>query len=390
MSEKEFYFGRGSAAMFDEYMDFINYVFGFNGNERDFKKLLPKLYKPELDPAGHSYVVVEDGKIKAAVGAFDHDLSVCGELLKTRGIGNVAVHPYERSRGFMKKLMNLALEDMIKDGVVLSALGGRRQRYRYFSYEKIGTRIGFSVNSDNIRHTFGSSFEPVFEFRKVGPDSDEALDGIYSLYMSQLLHCVRERERLYDILVSWSSKVYAAYFKKDERFAGYCVTEDSSVREFLLDPVYQPWLPEFLRDLYKYLGKGSIGVTVPPHLNAYAEMLIDIGEHYDIAPPKSFTVLNFKAVVGAFMKLKATCSALADGRFTVDIDGFAGPERIEISVSKGIPSVEYTTGEPDLELSHIEAMNLFFAPYRPERERLGAVQKSWFPLPLFLYSADAV
>ena len=80
---KSLYMGRGTAEMFDDYMDFINYVFGFNGNSSDFKKLLPKLYKYEYEPAVSSYVAVEDGKLKAAIGAFDHDISVCGEYLKT-------------------------------------------------------------------------------------------------------------------------------------------------------------------------------------------------------------------------------------------------------------------------------------------------------------------
>ena len=30
MENKDIYFGRGTAEMFDDYMDFINYVFGFN------------------------------------------------------------------------------------------------------------------------------------------------------------------------------------------------------------------------------------------------------------------------------------------------------------------------------------------------------------------------
>ena len=104
----EIYYGRGTAEMFDDYMDFINYVFGFNGNSSDFKKLLPKLYKYDYKPAFSSYVTVDNGKLKAAVGAFDHDISVCGRYIKTRGIGNVAVHPYARGCGYMKKLMNMA------------------------------------------------------------------------------------------------------------------------------------------------------------------------------------------------------------------------------------------------------------------------------------------
>ena len=122
MEEKNIYAGRGNASMYDDYLDFINFVFGFNGRERDFPKLLPKLYGREDDPAASSYVVTEGGKLKAAVGAFDHELVVCGRALKCRSIGNVAAHPYDKSRGFMRRLMHMAVEDMVKDGVVLSTL----------------------------------------------------------------------------------------------------------------------------------------------------------------------------------------------------------------------------------------------------------------------------
>ena len=92
MADTIIYKGRGNAEMYDDYMDFINYVFGFNGNEQDFKKLLPKLYNPECDPCYNNYVVTENGKLKAAIGAFDSEVTVGGEVLKCRGIGNVAVH----------------------------------------------------------------------------------------------------------------------------------------------------------------------------------------------------------------------------------------------------------------------------------------------------------
>ena len=40
----------------------------------------------------------------------------------------------------MKKLMNMALEDMKKQGFHLSCLGGMKQRYEYFSYTPCGQR----------------------------------------------------------------------------------------------------------------------------------------------------------------------------------------------------------------------------------------------------------
>lgn len=51
MADTIIYKGRGNAEMYDDYMDFINYVFGFNGNEQDFKKLLPSSTIPNATPA---------------------------------------------------------------------------------------------------------------------------------------------------------------------------------------------------------------------------------------------------------------------------------------------------------------------------------------------------
>ena len=116
-NEQDIYAGRGTENYYDDYMDFINYVFGFNGNRDDFKKLLPKIYRPEDKPVENSYIVAENGKLKAAIGAYDIIYNAFGEDVKIRGIGNVAVHPYARSKGYMKLLMNRAVEDMIADGV---------------------------------------------------------------------------------------------------------------------------------------------------------------------------------------------------------------------------------------------------------------------------------
>ena len=180
MSDEKIYAGRGNASMHDEYIDFINYVFGFNGRDRDFPKLLPKLYRREDDPAGNSYVVTENGRIRAAVGAFDHTMTVCGRELRCRSIGNVAAHPYDKSRGFMRKLMDMAVEDMVRDGIAISTLGGKRQRYNYFSYEKSGTTYRFSVNSDNMRHTFGTdrTAHHRFDVRALTADDTASLDAI--------------------------------------------------------------------------------------------------------------------------------------------------------------------------------------------------------------------
>ena len=90
----ELYFGRGNASMRDDYLDFINLVFGFNGVSPDFLKMYPNLYKAEYDPCYNNFVATEDGKLRAAIGVYPRTFSVMGEVLLSHGIGNVAVHPY--------------------------------------------------------------------------------------------------------------------------------------------------------------------------------------------------------------------------------------------------------------------------------------------------------
>ena len=380
------YFGRGTAEMFDDYIDFINYVFGFNGNSSDFKKLLPKLYKYEYEPASSSYVALENGKLKAAVGAYDHDISVCGHFLKTRGIGNVAVHPYARGCGYMKQLMNLALDDMVADGVVLSVLGGRRQRYNYFSYDKLGSSVSMSFNNDNIRHTFGAVRNHRIRFSVLKENDHEAIKLIKSLSESYSLYALRSEDKYFEILSSWNQKVCVGYI--DDKFVGYAVYKGSGVNELLVTD--ESLLPEFVSSLYDYLGSSSMQLSFPVFLPNYISALISICESYSLEPCKSFSVLNYKEVVKAFLDLKATYTNLPDGRIVLDIHGKARDEKIAISVNKGEATVDYCEDDADFELSHLEAMNLLFASVYVKRELLPDFARIWFPLPIYLYSSDVV
>ena len=50
-----------------------------------------------------NYLVKEDGKIAANVGAYPATYYVCGDHLKVNQITYAAVHPRARSKGYMKE-----------------------------------------------------------------------------------------------------------------------------------------------------------------------------------------------------------------------------------------------------------------------------------------------
>ncbi len=387
MDIKEVKHIKGNISMQDDYMDFINYVFGFNGAQQDFYKLLPKLYKPEFDPCASSYVTLEDDRIKAAVGAFDLDLRVCGEQIKCRGIGNVAVHPFSRSKGYMKKLMQMSIDDMLADGVELSVLGGRRQRYNYFSFEKCGPSYSFTVNADNMRHVFGKERTHRFELRRLTPDDKASLAAIARLSNDSPCHIERDESKLYDILTSWFAVPLVAY-DKDGNFAGYAIAnKKDSISE--VRTVRESDLTDMIICIYDMMGQPAISITLPPFRAEAVETLLGFCEGYQGGINELYSVLNYQKVCSAFMKLKTTYEPLPDGELVLDIEGRAGREKLLFAVKNGVPSVTPTERDADFALTHLEAMSVIFGGIAPRRN-LPAFARVWFPLPIWVYNADMV
>lgn len=383
MSEPILYKGRGTPEMYDDLMDFLNYVFGFNGNEQDFKKLLPKLYNPECDPSHANYVITENGKLKAAVGAFDSVLKVGDEELVCRGIGNVAVHPYSRSKGYMIECMNMAISDMIKDGVDYSILGGIRQRYNYYGYESIGPAYNVSISGRDINYRFDRANIPFvkLELHHVSHEDTELIDKMYELHKTRPEHTIRSREQFLDICHSWRSPAVAIL--KDGEFRGYYV---SGLQELTL--VDENDFNDVIRNYIRENGRVDMHVAAweTDHLFKAAA----IGSAPTMEYCDMFNIFNYKKVLSAFLKFKASYTTLADGEISVKINGSAGVESLLIYVENGVPYVEEHEGECDLTLEHIEAMTFFFGLYSPHWAKIPAQVRGWFPLPLYVDSADHV
>ena len=376
MSEN-IYKGRGNASMHADFVDFINYVFGFNGNDQDFIKLLPKLYKPEYHPCENNYVVTEDGKLKAAIGVFPRELDVMGETLRVTGVGNVAVHPYSRSKGYMRELLGSAVRDMIADGVDMSDLGGLRQRYGYFSYEVASPVCVFELNHTCLRHSFaGVPLEPL-GFVEITDPADQLLDRIFALHSKKPLHMLREREAFLDVAHSWSKKLFAIV--DGERFVGYFIDR--------LDELTLADIKDFDRVVRCYVDKrGSVSLKLPlgeSELISAAERICD---DVRMVNDQNYTVFHWKKVVGAFLRLKAASAGLADGELSFLVHGVAGDEAFGITVRDGKAAVT-DSRRGEITLDHREAVAYFFGLVSPKRMRSG-IASSWFPLPLFIDSAD--
>lgn len=381
------YCGRGNHIPYADYMALINLSFGFTTPETEFLGLLPKCYREEYRPQDQNYVVTEDGVLAAAVGAYDHEILVCGRRIPCRGIGNVAVHPDHRSKGYMKLAMNKSLEDMISDGIVLSTLGGRRQRYQYFGYDKAGAKYTFSISGDNIRHIFGDLSAP-YTARIVTDPADPIIDEILRISEGKSYVPIRSRDMYLDVANTWKAKLVV--FSDGDRFVGYCVmVGENNVSEIRTENSED--LMNVIRTIYATLGKGFV-LHLPSYEIEWIKELSLFAEGVSIGASMMYNILNYAVAIEAFFALKLTYAHIPDGTLTLRIHGYAGDETVCITVKEGKHTVESlpTDAPADLELSHLQATELLFSPVSGLRETLTPLVKTWFPLPMWMYHADEV
>lgn len=132
----------------DELIDLINYVFSYDHRPHDFKKMNPHMYNSDYPFWEEHYVAEENGKLLSTLSVTQEDWNG----MKYGHIGQVCVHPYHRGRGFMKKLMNMAIDDMKNAGFAFSSLDGLRQRYEYFGFTQGDLHYNVTICSSNLRH----------------------------------------------------------------------------------------------------------------------------------------------------------------------------------------------------------------------------------------------
>ncbi|MDR0731207.1 MAG: GNAT family N-acetyltransferase, partial [Treponema sp.] len=283
-------YGLAEAGDYEELIDFCNYVFSHAHSPTDFPTLLPKLYRREYFMQGRHYTAREDGRIRAVVGAYPLWLNVLGTVLPGRGIGMVSVHPYARSRGYMRTLMETALADMRRDGIVFGCLGGQRQRYEYFGFSPAGLRTVFECRRTNIRHVLGKNSPPVFSIRQLN-EGDRELEDSYLIHQSKAARFERDRGKFFDILSSWKNRVFA--LSDESGFAGYLVYSDTATAIQEINLKEPARMIQAVACFLNHLGRDRVSVDVQPWETEKIEAVSAFAENYRTSTAQSFTVFDW-------------------------------------------------------------------------------------------------
>lgn len=358
-------------------LDFINLVFSMHSVPHDFVKLLPKVYAPEANLDAWHAIATENGRIKGCVALHPFSFRVAGHVLHGGYVGSVSVHPDERKRGVMARLMHMVIRHTEEEGLDFLALGGRRQRYEYYGFNACGSRCEYLVSRHNIQHALNNTESDNICFE---PLSEDYCDKAYALYERQPVSGARNREQFISICRSFLRKPMAILRKGS--FAGYLITNESgnNISECLTES------PSLLPSIVAAWGNSQknqeVTWTAMPWETAVQSCFSGFSEDYALHRDQMLQILHPVSFLQAMMDLKLSIASLSDGSLCFPL----GEKKIEIlvqdqhaHVSETSSSVAFTPNDRFMLLSLLGPDRLPTLPGCPV---------DWFPLPFAIPVAD--
>lgn len=373
---------KGQPGEMADILDFGNYVFSQAHCPHDFSTLVPKVYGPGCSTEDMHFLALEDQRIKGMVAVYPHTYSIGNEEIKTGFIGTVSVHPYSRGSGYMKRLMKDADEAMIADGVDMAFLGGLRQRYQYYGYEKGGMAIHMTLSQTNFRHVLRDTVDAIY-LLPVEEDDTDLIEELYP-YCNQRRVKGRSAEEFYTVMKTWNSCLYAVI--NDTTCIGYISTSQDgrSINEIEIADV--SLIPNVLRAHAIQHDVFEMSLNIAAYETEKLAVLEPIAESSSIVENEQIKIFNWPKVLKALLELKASHTALEDGTLTIEITGSG---RYQITIADNQVTVSSVETPADWTLAPMEAIRYLTSVkilFQPPVDI--ALPKGWFPLSFAMSSPD--
>ena len=369
----------------------LNISFTGDPNSRHFEDGLPKMWVADDEHMSHNIALIEDGEIAAVTGMYPYEVSVAGKVLRFATVGNIAVLPKHRGKGYMQLLVETAMRDLVEQNIDVSRLGGLRSRYEVYGYEPAGTNYTVLLTERNAKEAEAREGGKAVAFTRVAPTDTAALNFIRGLYEQNLIHVKRGSDRdLYATLCAWSHIPYLAVC--DGQPIGYlCATKDgTAIAEHKgitakdnAAMLYQ-WVLQSPADHVRF--------AMYPWDHALCGILSRVCEALTADAATHFKVLNWDRMVEAALTLKAAVLPIPDGRLLLGVADYGTLEMVKEGDTVCVNRCEDAA---DITLDKLTATRFLFGPLPPQLvaelpTEKGCLITAWFPLPMSWNGQDRV
>ena len=367
----------------------LNTAFTGDADSRHFEEGLPKMWVDDDEHMARHIAVFEDGVMAGAVGIYPYDVQIGTKTLRFATVGNIGVLKEYRGRGYMKLLMDAAMEVLEREHIDVSRLGGLRTRYEHYGYEMCGTNYTIRLSKRNAEEAYpggtGITFSPVSE------DDHAALALVRRWYNTSAIACGRGDDTdLYRTLCAWKNRPYLA--RLDGNPIGYlCASPDgSSVAEhgactadlhtkMLCAWVLQGSAYEIRAELYPW----DIGLC---------RKLGMICESFSAVPATQCKILSPDRFADALLSLKASMTPLVPGSVSLGIADFG---TLVMEADGGSARAYRSDAPADDTLDALIAARMLFGMMPPDlcaplSENTARLLSSWLPLPFSWNGQDRV
>ena len=357
-----------------EVIQFLNYCFNIN-----FKNVVGKLYKDGIDYSNIHYIIKNNNTIIAAICINKSEWFLNKNKLKVAGIGSVCVHPEYRNKGIMQYMLNQSNKIIKNYKSDISILSGNYNRYNHFGYELANQCINYEIPF-NIKHIDNN-----YKFVPINNLSKSQTNYLFKLNKKQPQHVKRLSSTFIDACKQWNHTSYGIL--KNNNLIGYIINEQNVIEEFKLEN-YEEIINVLYNFMY-YLNTKKINVLIPcieytqiDKLKNFNHTLFDKGS-------QMCQIINFKKVIKILLTYKNKYKKLENGTLTINVENYGG---IKINVNNTIAISKYTSSNYDLTLSKLDALKLLLNHNTKLdiAENKKTICNSWFPLDIYLHTADLI
>ena len=371
---------------FPNILNFINMVFSMSHCPHDFRQLLPKLYEKGQEEKSIHYLALENEEIKACVCVLPITLCCENKTITCATVGSVSVHPYSRGKGYMRKLMHIAIEDMKKSNISMSTLSGLRNRYQYYGYEKGGFVFQYCFTPDNFRHCREKFPKRKITLCQIQDTENPLLTEIQAIQENQILFAKKNPSDFLAIMKSWNAKLYSIL--ENQMCKGYVALQGNQILEMRLTD--KALLFASLEECLKESGSKELFLRILPYDTYLLKECTQLFESFTIALDDNYMIFDYPKVLDFFLNVKSKYTSLNSGSWDFTIKGHG---TFQIQVDNGVPSVTQLKdleGKSFVNFSSFESILALFAP----NCGMGLLETklpencNWFPLPLALSPFD--